>query len=212
MPNTEATKKITKAVDDGFDAQLKFTADLTRLPSLRGQEATAQDFMARAYRDRGLPSIAGRSRSRTSRACRDSRRWPSPMTMPGTWSARTGRRRLQGQIADPQRPYRRGADRPAGHVDHAALRAAHQRRLALWPRRRRHEGRAGGESVRVRRAAPRRPAAAADIYLQSVIEEECTGNGALACLQRGYRADAAHHPRTERHPWFGAGRRRCGSR
>jgi len=34
-------------------------------------------------------------------------------------------------------------------------------------------------------------APAADVYLQSVIEEECTGNGALACLQRGYRAEAA---------------------
>ena len=32
---------------------------------------------------------------------------------------------------------------------------------------------------------------AAPVYLQSVVEEECTGNGALACLQRGYRADAA---------------------
>jgi acetylornithine deacetylase len=31
---------------------------------------------------------------------------------------------------------------------------------------------------------------AADVYQQSVVEEECTGNGALACLQRGYRADA----------------------
>jgi acetylornithine deacetylase len=36
--------------------------------------------------------------------------------------------------------------------------------------------------------------AAADIYLQSVVEEECTGNGALACLQRGYRAAAALIP------------------
>jgi acetylornithine deacetylase len=34
-------------------------------------------------------------------------------------------------------------------------------------------------------------APAAEVYLQSVIEEECTGNGALACLQRGYRAEAA---------------------
>ncbi|HEY7689420.1 MAG TPA: M20/M25/M40 family metallo-hydrolase, partial [Dongiaceae bacterium] len=54
MPESALTKKIAKAVDDGFDEQIKFTADLTRLPSLRGQEATAQDFMARAYRDRGL--------------------------------------------------------------------------------------------------------------------------------------------------------------
>ena len=35
---------------------------------------------------------------------------------------------------------------------------------------------------------------AADVYVQSVVEEECTGNGALACLQRGYRAEAAIIP------------------
>ena len=35
---------------------------------------------------------------------------------------------------------------------------------------------------------------AAPVYLQSVVEEECTGNGALACLHRGYRADAAVIP------------------
>ncbi|MQX36131.1 M20 family metallopeptidase [Roseospira navarrensis] len=35
---------------------------------------------------------------------------------------------------------------------------------------------------------------AAPVILQSVIEEECTGNGALACLARGYTADAAIIP------------------
>jgi len=35
---------------------------------------------------------------------------------------------------------------------------------------------------------------ASDIFLQSVVEEECTGNGALACLHRGYKADAAIIP------------------
>ena len=35
---------------------------------------------------------------------------------------------------------------------------------------------------------------AADLFVQSVIEEECTGNGALACLARGYRAAAALIP------------------
>lgn len=35
---------------------------------------------------------------------------------------------------------------------------------------------------------------AAPVYLQSVIEEECTGNGALACLVAGYTADAALIP------------------
>lgn len=35
---------------------------------------------------------------------------------------------------------------------------------------------------------------ASPVYFQSVIEEECTGNGALACLVEGYRADAAVIP------------------
>ena len=35
---------------------------------------------------------------------------------------------------------------------------------------------------------------AADVAIEAVIEEESTGNGALACLQRGYRADAALIP------------------
>lgn len=34
-------------------------------------------------------------------------------------------------------------------------------------------------------------APAAPVFLQSVVEEECTGNGALACLVQGYHADAA---------------------
>lgn len=37
-------------------------------------------------------------------------------------------------------------------------------------------------------------APAADVFYQSVVEEECTGNGALACLARGYTADAALIP------------------
>jgi acetylornithine deacetylase len=35
---------------------------------------------------------------------------------------------------------------------------------------------------------------AAPVFLQSVIEEECTGNGALSCLVQGYKGDAALIP------------------
>jgi acetylornithine deacetylase len=45
------------------------------------------------------------------------------------------------------------------------------------------------------RAAGVQPAAT--VYLQSVTEEECTGNGALSALVRGYRADAAIIPEPE---------------
>ena len=37
-------------------------------------------------------------------------------------------------------------------------------------------------------------APAADLQIHSVIEEECTGNGALSCVLRGYRADAVLIP------------------
>jgi acetylornithine deacetylase len=38
---------------------------------------------------------------------------------------------------------------------------------------------------------------AATVYIQSVSEEECTGNGALSCLVRGYKAAAALIPEPE---------------
>jgi acetylornithine deacetylase len=47
------------------------------------------------------------------------------------------------------------------------------------------------------RAAGLEPAA--DVYLQTVTEEESTGNGALATLLRGYRADAALIPEPTGH-------------
>jgi acetylornithine deacetylase len=43
MADADLARRILKAVDDGFDAQVAFLADLTRLPSLGGQEAPAQD-------------------------------------------------------------------------------------------------------------------------------------------------------------------------
>lgn len=54
MLDTEVTSAILKSVDDGFDEQLAFTQDLVRLPSLRGEEHTAQDFMADAMRKRAF--------------------------------------------------------------------------------------------------------------------------------------------------------------
>ena len=44
----EQTRRILQAVDAHFDAQLAFTQDLVRFPSLREQEHTAQDFLYEA--------------------------------------------------------------------------------------------------------------------------------------------------------------------
>ncbi|MFZ5789850.1 MAG: ArgE/DapE family deacylase [Pseudomonadota bacterium] len=193
MPSA-ATRRILKAVEDGFDDQLRFTAELTRQPSLRGQEAPAQDTMARAFRERGL------SVDRWLIDVEAIRHLPgfSPVAVPyddawnvvGAWRPQGARGRsliLNGHIdvvptgpaemwaRPPFEPriegrwmYGRGAgDMKAGLV--AALCAF--------------------DAVRKAGYVPQ-----GDIYIQSVVEEECTGNGALACLERGYRADAAIIP------------------
>ena len=54
MLNDELRQTILSAVDQGFDAQVAFTQDLIRFPSLRGQEHTCQDFIFEAMTSRGL--------------------------------------------------------------------------------------------------------------------------------------------------------------
>lgn len=45
---------------------------------------------------------------------------------------------------------------------------------------------------------------AARVHIQTVSEEECTGNGALSTLARGYRADAAFIPESNGHTFIRA--------
>jgi acetylornithine deacetylase len=188
------SRDIIAAVDAGFEDQVKLTADLVAFPSTRGAESTSQDFMADNYRRRGL------SVDRWKIDVADIQHLPgfSPVAVSydnafnvvGVHRPQAAKGRsliLNGHIdvvptgpldlwtSPPFAPrvengwlYGRGAgDMKAGLI--AALSAFDALdRLGYRP--------------------------AAEVYLQSVIEEECTGNGALACLQRGYRADAALIP------------------
>ncbi|MFC4277104.1 ArgE/DapE family deacylase [Achromobacter aloeverae] len=186
--------RILQAVDQGYAAQTELLAQLVRIPSQRGEEARAQDFMAAQYARRGydvdrwridvdaIRGMPGFSPVAVS--------YDDAWNVVGVHRSRTQKGRsliLNGHIdvvpigprsqwsRDPYDPaivdgwmYGRGAgDMKSGLVAcMAALDAL--RGLGLQP--------------------------AADVFLQSVVEEECTGNGALACLQRGYRADAAFIP------------------
>ena len=47
MMDDKIVTDIMKSVDDGFDEQIAFTAELVGFPSVRGQELTAQDFMSK---------------------------------------------------------------------------------------------------------------------------------------------------------------------
>ena len=190
----ELQTRLLDAVDAGFDAQTDFLAELTAHASTRGREQGAQDAMAAAFAARGLAV------DRWQIDLDEIRHLPgfSPVLGPyddavnvvGSHRSRTGKGRsliLNGHIdvvpegpldmwdSPPYEPriadgwmYGRGAgDMKAGLASNL---------FAL-------------DALVACGLAP-----AADVFVQSVVEEECTGNGALACLARGYRAEAALIP------------------
>ena len=118
----------------------------------------------------------------TSTARRTSSRPGSPAT--------TGRDR--GAFPDPERTHRRGEPRAAGPVGRPRpVRRRPGGGVDLRPGRRRHEVRSG----RHRRRRARPPALGltprAPVTIESVVEEECSGNGTLQTLLAGYTAEAA---------------------
>ncbi len=190
----DATKtQIMQAVDARFDDAVQFLSELTAHPSTRGNEQSAQTFMADALEERGFEV------DRWQINVDDIAHMPGFSPVIGSYNDAVnvvGTRRARGKgrslilnghidvvpegpldmwDTPPYEPhvndgwmYGRGAgDMKAGLVSNLfALDALHD--LGFAP--------------------------AGDVYYQSVVEEECTGNGALACLQRGYRADAALIP------------------
>ena len=187
----DLSQKLLRAVDDGFQAQVEFLAELTRFPSTRGNEARAQDFMAAAMRSRGLAV------DRWKVAVEDIRHLPgfSPVAVSyddawnvvGAHRAKTAKGHsliLNGHIdVVPTGPVDMWADPPfAPRIADGWMvgRGAGDMKAGL-----------AANLYALDAIASLGLAPAADVYVQSVIEEECTGNGALACLQRGYRAEAA---------------------
>ena len=199
MPLDPALRdRIVASVEEGFDEQIAFTQELIRFPSTARRRARHAGFRLPGASDRAamrmdrfemdrerssaIPAEA-RSRDEHSRGA-DRRRHPS--------AARGDR-----PLADPAGPCRRGAAGPADMWTHppfdpviegdwlygrggADMKAGHAanlfaldalRRIGLQP--------------------------AATVYVQSVVEEESTGNGALMTHLRGYEADAVLIPEPE---------------
>ncbi len=190
----DIAKRLMEAVDSRFEEQTSFLSDLASHASTRGREQSAQAVMAEALSELGYETdiweinvgdIAGLPGF--SPVLGD---YDHAINVVGTHQARSGKGKsliLNGHIdvvptgppdmwdSPPFEPrmqdgfmYGRGVgDMKAGLV--ANLYALHALRdIGYQP--------------------------AANVHFQSVVEEECTGNGMLACFQRGYRADAALIP------------------
>ncbi|WP_424631487.1 ArgE/DapE family deacylase [Bradyrhizobium sp. SYSU BS000235] len=189
--------KIIASVERGFDEQIAYTQDLISLRSVRGDEYVIQDRVFNELRSRGyamerfdMDQDAIERHPGGSPFSEDHSRAPIVV---GTHRPRneTGRSLILQAHVDvvPPGPEslwthpafdpviegdwlygRGGADMKAGHAANLhALDAL--RRIGFQP--------------------------AATVYVQSVVEEESTGNGALMTHLRGYKAEAVLIPEPE---------------
>lgn len=188
-------QEILAAVDAGFDDQIAFTGDLVRFASLRGQEKDAQDFMARVLAERGYevdtfaididkihdhpgfsPVTVDYTNAINVVATHEPREVKGKsLILNGHMDVVPEGPHDMWKVSPPFEPKvegdwlygRGGGDMKAGIAANLfALDAL--RRLGYQP--------------------------AAKVHFQTVVEEECTGNGALSCLVEGYTADAAIIP------------------
>ena len=192
MQNEAQILAATHALRDDAVAMLRA---LVSHPSLLGDEQSAQQFMAQTFESLGLGVHTFEIDEEKLRA--------HPGYSPSIVSYQ-GRTNVVG-VHRPEGPAQGRSLIFNGHIDVVPTGAE-----ALWT----HppfSGHLDGDRIYGRGASDMKAgivaytmafkalrsiglAPASPVYFQSVIEEECTGNGALACLIEGYRADAAVIP------------------
>ena len=192
-PLSEA--QIIDAVAAQRDEAVALLCELVAQPSLLGDEAGAQALMRREFERNGLRV---HEFAIDEDKLRDHPGY-SPSIIPYA-----GRHNVVG-IHQPAGPVRGKSLILNGHIDVVPVGTA-----AMWASPP-FEPRIDGDKLYGRGAADMKAGIvaytlafralqrlgyepAAPVYLQSVVEEECTGNGALACLVEGYTADAALIP------------------
>ncbi|MCW5620691.1 MAG: ArgE/DapE family deacylase [Burkholderiales bacterium] len=192
--DTKLEAELLSAVEDARDEMTGLLATLVRFPSLLGQEASAQDYLEGLFQGMGLKTLRFPVRQE------ELAHLPGYSPSVGSW----GR---HDNVVGAHRPdVQRGRSLIFnGHIDVVPVGDE-----ALWSAPPfepvidgdRMYGRGAGDMkagiaayITAFRALQRLGyCPAAPLFLQSVVEEECTGNGALACLHRGFRAEAAVIP------------------
>ncbi|MCH1884009.1 ArgE/DapE family deacylase [Agrococcus sp. ARC_14] len=197
MSDPTIRDRILRAVDARFDAQLAFTQEVVRHPSLRTQEGSAQDLLHRAMEQRGLQMD----------------RWQLD---PGALAAHPGAGIIDVDYGDVDNVV--GTYEPTveagrslilnGHIDVVPTGPEGAWSASPW------DARIDGDWLYGRGSGDMKAGLVANlfafdalfdagleptarIHIQSVVEEECTGNGSLSALQRGYTADAVLIPEPE---------------
>jgi acetylornithine deacetylase len=195
MPDAALLTRLAAAVEANFEQEVGFLGDLVRFPSTRGNEAPLQDWMARQLAARGY----GVDRYTLADVPLAQHPKASPMVeadpaksvqVVATHRAKdpTGRSLiLQGHIdVVPEGPPEMWTFPPYGATIKDGWmhgRGAHDMKSGVA---------AMVFAMDALRTAGLEPAA--DVHVQTVTEEESTGNGALSTLLRGYRAEAALVP------------------
>jgi acetylornithine deacetylase len=195
MPDAALLARLAAAVDANFERETAFLADLVRFPSTRGNEAPLQDWMARQLAARGyavdrftLADVPLASHPKASPMVEADPARSVQVVATHRAEKPTGRSLiLQGHIdVVPEGPAEMWTYPPYSATIRDGWmygRGAHDMKSGVA---------AMVFAMDALKAAGLEPAA--DVHLQTVTEEESTGNGALATLLRGYRAEAALVP------------------
>jgi acetylornithine deacetylase/succinyl-diaminopimelate desuccinylase family protein len=182
--------RLLAAVDAAFETQIAFCCDLVRIPSVRGAEAPVQDFVHAELSRRGY--AMDRWRIREADIAHHPGFSPLERDLDQAWCVVGAHRPAQA----------RGRSLilnahvdvvPSGPVDMWTDHPFDAKVRDGWLYGRGGADMKAGLAINVFamdaiRAAGFAPAAT--IYVESVVEEESTGAGALSSLLRGYRADA----------------------
>ena len=196
MPDAALLARLDAAVGEGWQRQLSWLQTLVRFPGLRGQEAPCQDWIAREFAGRGwsvdrytldevamdhLPGFSPVMDTDYARAVQVVATLRAPDPAAGRSLV------LQGHVdVVPPGPGEMWADPPFEPVIRGEWmngRGAHDMKQGV-----------AAMVFALDALAASGLAPAGDVFVQTVTEEESTGNGALSTLARGYRAEACLIP------------------
>jgi acetylornithine deacetylase len=196
IPDPALRERLRAAIAAAHERQVAWLGDIVRFPSRRGQEAPLQDWLARDFAARGyavdrfsLADVPLAAHPKASPMDRIDPAGSLQVVATRRAAAGAGGRSLilQGHIdVVPEGPVEMWTHPPFA----ATIRDG-------WMYGRGAYDMKAGVSCMVFAMEALRAvglAPAGDVMLQTVTEEESTGNGALATLLRGYRADACLIP------------------